>query len=208
MDTHTGESLSPADETEVLVISDPIATFLYSEKCFWISVGEVNDIKINGNPAEFVPIKMLNEDTVTISYQMLGVHPATSDDNPGQQNDWRTYAIQEHSFTVPSHLIQVMNPTISVTHMNIPFYLFQSSVLVALTASIFRRLTPPHLKSVPKIASGQEYPYHETLGESNGISSYMKILTTIDQAGHVLSVRLTKKLRRMEHRVVHVALQH
>lgn len=30
---------------------------------------------------------MLNEDTVTISYQMLGVHPATSDDDPGQQND-------------------------------------------------------------------------------------------------------------------------
>jgi hypothetical protein len=171
LDTHTGESLSPADETEVLVISDPIATLLHSEKCFWICIGEVNDIKIDGNPAEFVPVEMLNEDTVSISYQMLGVRPATSDDDPGQQNDWRTYAIRERSFTVPGHLIQVTNPTISVTHTNVPFYLFQSSVLVALTASIFRGLTASHLKSVPKIAPSQEYPYRETSGESNSITS-------------------------------------
>ena len=130
-----------------------------------------NDIKIDSNPAEFIPVKMLHEDTITISYQMLGVHPAISDDNPGQQNDWRMYTIQEHSFTVPSHFIQVMNPTISVTHMNIPFYLFQSSVLVALTVSIFQALTVSYLKSVPKITPSQEYPYCKMSGESNSISS-------------------------------------
>lgn len=171
LDTHVGESLSPADETEVLVISDPIATLLHSEKCFWICIGEVNDIKIDGNPAEFIPVEMLNEDTVTISYQMVGVRPATSDDDPSQTHDWRTYAIHEHSFTVPGHLIQVVNPTVSVTHTNIPFYLFQSSVLVALTASIFRGLMTSHLKNVPKITPSQEYPYRENSGESKNISS-------------------------------------
>jgi len=74
---------------------------------------------------------MLDEDTVTISYQMLGT-------------------TQEHSFMVPGRLIQVVNPTLSVTHTDIPFFLFQSSIL----------------KSVPKIAPNQEYPYREVSGES------------------------------------------
>lgn len=208
-DTHIGGHgpLSPADETEVLVISDPITTLLYSDKCFWICVGEVNELKIDGNPTEFIPVEMLNEDTVTVSYQMLGVRPATSDDDPGQKHDWRTYTIQEHSFTVPGCLIQVVNPTISVTHMTIPFYLFQSSVLVALTASIFRGLTASHLKRVPKIAPSQEYPYREASGESKIVLSLMGILTAINQRGHVSSARRTKTLMKMEPQAVHVALQ-
>jgi len=155
---------SPTDETEVLVISDPITTLLYSEKRFWICIGEVNDIKIDGDFADSVPVEMLDEDTVTVSYQMLGLRPATSEDDPDQKHDWRTYTIEERSFTVPGHLIQVVNPTLSKTHTNIPFYLFQSSVLIALTASIFQGLKTSHLKSVPKIAPRREYPYREASG--------------------------------------------
>ena len=80
---------------------------------------------------------MLDEDTIAISYQMLGLCPATSDDDLTQKHDWRTYTIKERSFTLPGCLIQVVNPTISTMHTKFPFYLLQSSVLVALTASIF-----------------------------------------------------------------------
>jgi hypothetical protein len=97
---------------------------------------------------------------------MLGLCPTTSDDDPIQKHDWRTYTIKEHSFTVPGCLIQVINPTVLTTHMQFPFYLLQSSVLVALTVSIFQSLTTSHLRSVPKITPSQEYPYHEALGES------------------------------------------
>jgi hypothetical protein len=114
----------PADETDVLTISDPVASILYSEKC-----------------------------------------SATSDNDPNQKHDWRMYTIEERSFMAPGRIIQVINPTISTTHTNMPFYLFQSSVLVALTASIFQGLTTPHLKSVPKISPSQEYPYREASGE-------------------------------------------
>lgn len=157
---------SPTDETNLLIISDSIATLLYSEKHFWICIGEVNEIKIDGEFVDSVPVEMLDEETVTISYQMLGLRPATSDDDPNQKHDWRTYTIKERSFTVHGHLIQVVNPSLSTTHTNIPFYLFQSSVLVALTASIFQGLMTPHLKTVPKIAPSQEYPYREASGES------------------------------------------
>ncbi|KAF8802080.1 hypothetical protein BYT27DRAFT_7226487 [Phlegmacium glaucopus] len=148
MNIGNSEPVFPADETEVLV----------------------NDIKIDGNSVLFVPIEMLNEDTITISYQMLSVRPATLDDDPSQKNDWRTYTIQERSFTVPGRLIQVMNPTISMTHINIPSYLFQSSVL---------------------IMPSQEFPYCEASGracfvcethqevEENGTSSCLHCSPTV-----------------------------
>ena len=164
LDAHIGSQ--PTDETEIVIISDPIVTLLYSEDCFWICVGEVNEIKIDGNFADSIPVEMLDEDTVMVSYQMLGLRPTSSDDDPTQKHDWRTYTIKEHSFTVPGCLIQVVNPTISTTHTKFPFYLLQSSVLVALTASIFQSLTTSHLKSVPKITPSQEYPYREASGRA------------------------------------------
>jgi hypothetical protein len=119
-------STSATDETKVLIISDPIVSLLYSDKRFWICLGEVNDIKIDNDFVDSIPVEMLNEDKVTISYQTLGLQPATSDDDPDKNHDWRTYLIKERSFTVSGCLIQVVNPSLSTTHSNIPFYLFQS----------------------------------------------------------------------------------
>ena len=49
-------------------------------------------------------------------------------------------------------------------HSSMPFYLLQSSVLVALAASLFQSLTVTDLKNVPKIAQLNEYPYREASG--------------------------------------------
>ena len=99
-DTHLSRPVHnlPADEMKVLVISDPIAMLLYSEKCFWICIGEINNIKIDGDLAPFIPLSMLDEDIITISYQILGLCPATSNGDPDQNHNWRTYIMQEHSF--------------------------------------------------------------------------------------------------------------
>ena len=71
----------------------------------------------------------------------------------------------ELSFTAPGRLIQSVNPTTSKTHLSIPFYLLQSTVLVALMASLFQSLTMSNLKTVPKLALTMEYPYHQGSGE-------------------------------------------
>ena len=110
---------------------------------------------------------MLPEETVTVSYQVLGLRPATLADDPDGQHDWRTYTMGEQSFTVPGRLIQSVNPTASKTHLSIPFYLLQSTFLVALTASLFQSLTVSDLKTVPKLAPTKEYPYRQGSGESS-----------------------------------------
>ena len=108
---------------------------------------------------------MLPKETVTVSYQVLGLRPTTLADDPDGRHDWRTYTMSEQSFTVPGRLIQSVNPTTSKTHLSIPFYLLQSTVLVALTASLFQSLTISDLKTVPKLAPTKEYPYRQGSGE-------------------------------------------
>jgi hypothetical protein len=154
------------DDTEKIVISDPISTLIRIENKFWLCLGEVNGLRIDGRPVDYVSFELLPEETVTVSYQMLGLRPATLADDPDGRHDWRTYRVGEQSFTVPGRLIQSVNPTTSKTHLSIPFYLLQSTVLVALTASLFQSLTMSDLKMVPKLAPTNEYPYRQGSGKS------------------------------------------
>jgi len=158
---------SPVDDTEKIVVSDPVSTLIRVEDKFWLCLGEVNGLQVDGRPVDDVSFEMLPEETVTISYQMLGLRPVTLADDLDGQHDWRTYTMDEQSFTVPGHLIQSVNPTTLKTHLSIPFYLLQSTVLVVLMASLFQSLTVSDLKTVPKLAPTKEYPYCQGSGKSS-----------------------------------------
>jgi len=162
-DEESSESAQPAEETEVLFALDTISSLVYVETQFWLSIGEVTGIKVNGRSAAYVNLDMLGDDAVTVSYQLLGLRSATNNDDPDHKHDWRTHPIKEHSFTVPGRLIQPVNPTVSKT-TGLPFYLLESAVLVALTASLFQSLAASNLKHVPKLLPSNEYPYREASG--------------------------------------------
>ncbi|KDR77538.1 hypothetical protein GALMADRAFT_1326277 [Galerina marginata CBS 339.88] len=158
-------SASHLDDTEqLIIISDPVASLVRVENEFWLCLGEVNELRIDGQAVDHISLEMLAEEIVTVSYQMLGLRPATLADDPEGKNDWRTYPAQERLFTVPGRLIQPINPTTSTTHLRMPFYLLQSTFLVALTASLYQSLTVSDLKNVPKFAQTKEYPYREASG--------------------------------------------
>jgi hypothetical protein len=72
----------PIDDSDILVISDPITTLVRVEDKFWLCLGEVSSIRIDGQSVGHVTFDMLMEDTVTVSYQMLGLKPTTLDDDP------------------------------------------------------------------------------------------------------------------------------
>ncbi|KAF4612577.1 hypothetical protein D9613_012728 [Agrocybe pediades] len=158
-------------ESDALVISDPIASLISCEDKVWLCIGEVNGLKLDGQSVPYLDLDMLNEDTVAVSYQVVGLRPATSSDDPDNIHDWRTYRmLTEHSFTVPGYLVQPINPTLSVTARGAgssPFYLMQSTFLVAMSASLFQALQKAQLKAIPKLTTPtQEYPYRETSGSA------------------------------------------
>ncbi|PPQ92922.1 LOW QUALITY PROTEIN: hypothetical protein CVT25_006605 [Psilocybe cyanescens] len=130
----------------------------------WLCIGEVNGLKFDGQSVPYVNLDILSEDTVTVSYQMLGLRSTTLDDDPDGVYDWQTYQVGEKSFTVPGRLIQPINPKISLTHTTVPWYLLQGTFLVTLAVSIFQELTVSNLKNIPKTAASKEYPYRLASG--------------------------------------------
>ena len=164
-------SASQLDDTDQIIISDPILSLVHVNDEFWLCLREVNELWIDGQAVDFINSEMLAEETVTISYQMLGLQLATLADDPEGKNDWRTYTTKEHIFTVPGHLIQPIDPTMLTTHLHIPFYLLQSTFLVALMASLYQSLTVSDLRNVLKFTQTKEYPYCKASGICN-ISKY------------------------------------
>ena len=67
---------------------------------------------------------------------------------------------------VPGCLVQPINPSTSKRHTGLPFYLLESAVLVALTASLFQSHTVSYLRRVPKFLPSKEYPYREASGRA------------------------------------------
>lgn len=157
----------PTQDELVITISDPVATLVCSDGQFWLCIGTVNSLRIDGKPAASISLDLLQEDTVSISYQLLGLRPATSEDVNEQtkHHDWRSYAISEHTFTVPGRLVQSINPEVSMSTTHNPYFLLESTVLVAITASLLQSIVASDLKLVPKLAPSTEFPYREVGGK-------------------------------------------
>jgi hypothetical protein len=183
--------LSP--DAPVLMISDPISTLLNCDNRAWLCIGEVNGLRVDGQYAECVPHEILQEKTVMVSYQLLGLRPATLDDDPSSLSDWRSCRIEEHSFTVPGQLIQPINPAISTHVPHSTFYLLDSQFLVALAASLLEYLSASDIKNIPKLAVSHTFPYREGSGifqPCNASKQQSKILFL--QAKHVSFVKTRK----------------
>lgn len=147
-----------------LIVSEPIATLIRCDQDIFLGIGAVNNIMVDSKSVDQVQISILMEQTVSISYQLLGLVPATTIDDPELRNDWRTFKIKEATLSTPGRLILPINPTISTRSPTNPFYLLESRALLAFASDIFGRLTPKDLKAIPKLSPTKEFPYREVSG--------------------------------------------
>lgn len=157
--------MATTDNAQMLMVSDPITTILSSESKLWLCIGKFNSLKIDGKSVDFVDFDVLSGGTVLPSYQMIELRPATENEDTSLKYNWRTYRILERSFIVPGALIGPVNPTLSTTHTDILWCIFQRSVLVALAASLMQDLSVSQLESIPKYAPSPNFPYREAFGE-------------------------------------------
>ncbi|KAF6753578.1 hypothetical protein DFP72DRAFT_1010378 [Ephemerocybe angulata] len=164
-------SLQPSpssDRTKSLLVHDPITTLLACDSSFWLCIGEVIGIKLDGQAVPDIDHALLPEPTVSVTFQLLGLRPAVADDvagvSTGAEYDWRTYTTMEKSFEVPGRLIQVVNPETAVVPSKGSFYLFGSPSLMALGSLLLQGMSVEDLKRVPKVLSTTEYPYREPTG--------------------------------------------
>ncbi|KAF6747101.1 hypothetical protein DFP72DRAFT_822195 [Ephemerocybe angulata] len=113
--------------------------------------------------------RILVEDTVRVSFQLTGLRASTTEDDPDEKNDWRTYPLSnDHTFTVPGRFIEPINPD-PASHSSTPsalFYLLDSAFLVALSATLLESLSLSDLKLLPKLAATSYFPYREAKGKA------------------------------------------
>jgi hypothetical protein len=152
---------------DVVQMDSPIATLICCSGQLFLCIGEVIDIVIDFRHADQVATEFLTEPSVFISYQMLCLVPATAEDDPDLKNDWRWSGKRGEWFRVSGCLVQPINPSISTKIIGHPFYLFESSALMAIGHSILERVEQDHAVSVPEIKRSEIFPYCEATGGFN-----------------------------------------
>ncbi|KAG6848163.1 hypothetical protein H0H93_002810, partial [Arthromyces matolae] len=150
-----------------LVIHDPIVTLASSEGHLWLCIAEINGFKFHSESVEQLSIASLGEPSVSISCQLLGLRPATTNDDPTQEYDWRTFTLpSERTFTISGALIQCVNPTMLSSDSSNSYYLFQSSSLLALATTIHQLMRAKDLRGIPAIPRSKDFPYRESSGKA------------------------------------------
>lgn len=155
----------PRSDGNAIQMDSPIATLIRCNGHLFLCLGEVNDIIIDFRHTDQVAVEYLMEPSVSVSYQMLILVPASVDDDPDLKNDWRWSGKRGHTFCVSGLLVQPINPAISTKVPGEPFYLFESSVLMAIGSSILERFEQDHAVTVPDIKKSETFPYCEVTGE-------------------------------------------
>ncbi|KAF6752442.1 hypothetical protein DFP72DRAFT_1047213 [Ephemerocybe angulata] len=158
-------SPSFANETEILLIHDPVAVLVQSDQRLWLAIGEVNGIRYNNQALERVGHSLLREGALKISLQVLGLREAILDDDSTGNYDWRTYMMPSESLTVPARFIEPLDPKTASVDVK-SFYMFTTPFLLAQTSLLVQRMSPGDLAVIPKYKRTLQYPYRERWGKA------------------------------------------
>ncbi|TFY55061.1 hypothetical protein EVG20_g9459 [Dentipellis fragilis] len=158
---------SGQDSNHNLLIHNPVATLLTCEERLFLCIGEIVGLHVGSKAVDEVSLDLLLEETVQVTYQAYSLVCATANDDSTHKHDWQTHDLLPLKFKVPGVLVQPINPTISASAERAPFYLFETSILVALTSSLRDHMTKPYLKCIPHVVRTESYPYREASGKDS-----------------------------------------
>ncbi|RDB18817.1 hypothetical protein Hypma_014567 [Hypsizygus marmoreus] len=117
-------------------------------------------VRCEGRHLDELGLHHLADDTAKVDFQILRLIPATVEDDPTQEHDW-CWSLQMEAVceNIPGRLVHPVNPAISMRTPGKPTYLFESSFLVTLSASLHQELLPQDLRSAPNVKQTEHYPY-------------------------------------------------
>ncbi len=156
---------SPFGGCQNLMLNEPIVALIQCDKRIFLGFGDVIDICVNSESTDQVSLDLLMEDTVSVTFQVVDLFLATENNDPSLKNDWHTSShLQPAWLTSPGRLVHVINPIIRIPAEGKPYYLLESSVLLAFAATLMARLKTGDLKRIPSVARSRHFPYREKSG--------------------------------------------
>lgn len=144
-----------------LRIGNPVASLVQCEGKIFLAIAQINRISFaSQNSLESIALHLLVDSSAKVDYQILRLLPATIDDDPEGKHDW-CWSLQMDGVceNIPGRLIHPVNPTISIKVPGKPTYLFESSFLVTLCASLHQELLPSEYCCIPDVKRSEYFPY-------------------------------------------------
>ena len=119
---------------------------------------------------DHLPLNILQEDSIWVTFQVYNLVCTSPDDEPTYKNNWHTCEHLPMKFKVPGSLVQPINPHMATPPSHLPFYLFDTGMLLSLTSGLCDHLTNAYLKLVPSVVHSHLFPYHERSGKCSLLS--------------------------------------
>ncbi|KAI0257783.1 hypothetical protein BC834DRAFT_793882, partial [Gloeopeniophorella convolvens] len=160
-----GQSSALVDGPNVAV-TNPVASLIRCDGHAFLCIGELNSIWFNSQPMDDIPVSILHEKAVKVSYQVINLVPAMSIDDPTMKHDWRSSLLLPITFTVPGALVHPIDPSLGMSESpdTTAYFIFDSSTLLTLASTLHDRLAHTYMNSVPSIKVNSEFPYRECSG--------------------------------------------
>jgi hypothetical protein len=151
-------------EGPMLSVLQPIATLVRCEQKLFLCIAEVNGLFHDSLPVDDIPVTLLSEKIIQVSYQALRLVPASTADDSNGINDWRSSSLFSLSAKVPGALVQPINPTIATHIPCSSFFLFETSTLMAIASNLCNRVIRGYHKAIPDVKASEFFPYKEQHG--------------------------------------------
>ncbi|KAI0283767.1 hypothetical protein BC826DRAFT_920313 [Russula brevipes] len=150
----------------LLCILQPIATLISCEQKLFLCITEVNGLYLDCEPIDEIPLSVLQEKIAQVSYQALHLVLASYSDDPDGTNNWRTSNLFSLTAKVPGVLVQPINPVVTSHNPCDTFFLFESSVLMAIAANLQDQVARGHRRAIPHVKASDHFPYQEQDGKA------------------------------------------
>jgi len=144
-----------------LHIGNPIASLVKCDNQIFLALGQVIQICFAGQSDLIeLAVEHLNDTTASLSFQIYCLLQETMDDDPEGKHNWCWFQTMEATCCdVPASIVQPLNPTISTTIPGAPKFLFNSTFLVMLAATLRQELTKEAFCKIPDVSCSPFFPY-------------------------------------------------
>ena len=131
----------------------------------FLCIAKVNGLFLDNHPVNDILISDLSGKAAHVSYQGLRLVPASYSDDHNGNHDWKSMDLFLLSAKVPGTLIIPINPDVVSHNLCDAFFLFQSSELMALAASLQDEIHPSHHRVIPQVKPSDCFLYREQDGK-------------------------------------------
>ncbi|KAH9074356.1 hypothetical protein EDB83DRAFT_2312676 [Lactarius deliciosus] len=104
------------EQDDILLVNNLVASLLSCEDKLFLGIGEILSIHMDSKSVDHIPIDVLPEDTIRVTYQVYNLISTSLDDDSSYSNlnNWRTRELLPMKFKVPGALVQPINPVLGV----------------------------------------------------------------------------------------------